>query len=152
PPGESLASSEKDAYQAIDNRQANPRFADSDSFDFRLQAGSPAIDAGLADRAPKLDFEGKPRPQGGGVDIGALEFTPDPATPSARGPLRVHPTNPRYFAVDSGKAVYLTGSHTWNNLQDSGAKPFDYGAYLDMMASHKHNFMRMWFFEHGENG
>jgi hypothetical protein len=152
PPGESLASSEKDAYQAIDNRQADPRFADSDSLDFRLQAGSPAIDAGLADRAPKVDFEGKPRPQGGGVDIGALEFTPDPATPSARGPLRVHSTNPRYFAVDSGKAVYLTGSHTWNNLQDSGAKLFDYTAYLDMIASHKHNFMRMWFFEHGENG
>jgi len=26
----------------------------------------------------------------------------------------------RYFAGDSGKAVYLTGSHTWANLQDIG--------------------------------
>ena len=32
------------------------------------------------------------------------------------GPLRVHPTNPRYFSDGSGKAVYLTRSHTWTNL------------------------------------
>ena len=30
----------------------------------------------------------------------------------ATGPLRVHPTNPRYFTDGSGKAIYLTGSHT----------------------------------------
>ena len=39
---------------------------------------------------------------------------PSPAT----GPLRVHPTNPRYFTDDGNKAIYLTGSHTWSNLQD----------------------------------
>jgi hypothetical protein len=55
-----------------------------------------------------------------------------PATQNrARGPLRIHPSNPRYFTDGSGKAIYLTGSHTWNNLQDGGAigKPiprFDY--------------------------
>jgi hypothetical protein len=42
----------------------------------------------------------------------------------AAGPLRVHPQNPRYF-TDSAKnpdgslrAVYLTGSHTWDSLHD----------------------------------
>ena len=35
-------------------------------------------------------------------------------------PLRVLSSNPRYFTDGSGKAVYLTGSHTWSNLQDSG--------------------------------
>src|SRR5262245_14165752 len=40
--------------------------------------------------------------------------------PAANGPLRVHPKNPRYFADGSGKAVYLTGAHTWANLQDIG--------------------------------
>ena len=30
------------------------------------------------------------------------------------GPLRVHPTNPRYFTDDSGHVIYLTGSHMWN--------------------------------------
>src|SRR5687767_14991550 len=45
---------------------------------------------------------------------------------AAPGPLRVHPTNPRYFTDgtktrDSAwKAVYLTGSHTWANLIDRG--------------------------------
>ena len=43
---------------------------------------------------------------------------------TASGPLRVHPTNPRYFTDGtrntdgSLKAVYLTGSHTWNSLVD----------------------------------
>jgi len=151
PPGESLVSSEADAYRAIDNREIDPRFADPDSFDFRLQAGSPAIDAGSADRAPKVDFEGKPRPQGGGVDIGAYESTPDPAPPSARGPLRVHPTNPRYFTDGSGKAVYLTGSHTWNNLQDLGLidppPAFNFDAHLDFLDKRHHNFIRLWRWE-----
>jgi hypothetical protein len=74
----------------------------------------------------------------------------------AKGPLRIHPRNPRYFTDGSGKAVYLTGSHTWDNLQDSGAigKPvtrFDYNAYLDLLQSHQHNFMRMWAWEGGVN-
>jgi len=34
------------------------------------------------------------------------------------GPLRIHPNNPRYFTDDGGKAIYLTGSHTWNSLVD----------------------------------
>ncbi len=38
----------------------------------------------------------------------------------AAGALRIHPTNPRYFTDGSGKAVYLTGSHTWSSLQDLG--------------------------------
>lgn len=66
----------------------------------------------------------------------------------ARGPLRVHPTNPRYFTDGTGKAVYLTGSHVWNNLQDMGhANPpleFDFAAYLDFLHRHGHNFVRLW--------
>jgi len=62
------------------------------------------------------------------------------------GPLRVHPRNPRYFADRSGRIVYLTGSHTWTNLQDGDASkpPFDFNAYLDFLVRHNHNFMRMW--------
>lgn len=41
--------------------------------DFHLKPGSPAIDKGKADGAPKADFEGKPRPQGAGIDLGAFE-------------------------------------------------------------------------------
>ena len=63
PPGENLVATEENAYEAIDNQQTDPRFVNPDSFDFHLKAGSPAVDAGSADRAPETDFEGKPRPQ-----------------------------------------------------------------------------------------
>jgi len=76
PPGENLVSSEEGAYQAITNLESDPLFEDATTFDFHLKAGSPAINAGSADRAPKTDFEGKRRPQGGRVDIGACESTP----------------------------------------------------------------------------
>ena len=36
------------------------------------------------------------------------------------GPLRTHPTNPRYFADATGRAVLLVGSHTWPGLVDMG--------------------------------
>lgn len=66
------------------------------------------------------------------------------------GLLRVHPTNPRYFTADGRRAVYLTGSHTWANLQDiglPGGAAFPYEEYLDFMEGHNHNFMRFWMFE-----
>lgn len=78
-----------------------------------------------------------------------------PAAP-ATGPLKVHPANSRYFTDGSGRAVYLTGSHHWNNLVDSGVigqplRIFDYKRYLDFLSSHNHNFMRMWAIEGGES-
>lgn len=46
------------------------------------------------------------------------------------------------------KAVYLTGAHTWNNLIDMGRsdppEKFDFGAYLDFLGRHHHNFIRLW--------
>jgi hypothetical protein len=65
-------------------------------------------------------------------------------------PLKVDPENPRYFTDNSGNAIYLTGSHTWQNLMDFVAKgdpAFDYTGYLDMMSENGHNFMRMWAWE-----
>src|SRR5262249_3479495 len=67
---------------------------------------------------------------------------------SVMGPLRVNPANPRYFTDGSGKAVYLTGAHTWNNRVDIGpANPpamFNFTTYLDFLQSHNHNFIRLW--------
>jgi hypothetical protein len=77
------------------------------------------------------------------------------------GPLTVSATNPRYFTAAAGdtadqKAVYLTGSHIWNNLHDGmgpGAgcaetpERLDHGAYLDFLAEHGHNFIRLWRWE-----
>jgi Family of unknown function (DUF6298)/Putative collagen-binding domain of a collagenase len=72
----------------------------------------------------------------------------------ATGPLRVDASNPRYFTDGSGKAIYLTGSHTWNSLQDRGEsyppRPFDFAAYLDFLQDHNHNFIRLWVWENAK--
>ena len=69
----------------------------------------------------------------------------------ARGPLRVHPDNPRYFTDGSGRAILLTGSHTWNNLVDMGPTDppprFDNEAYLRFLEEQHHNFFRLWAWE-----
>jgi hypothetical protein len=79
---------------------------------------------------------------------------------SAAGPLAVSEKNPRYFTPTSGdragRAVYLTGSHIWNNLHDgmgpgaeAPAEPetFDYDGYLRFLAERGHNFIRLWRWE-----
>ena len=78
----------------------------------------------------------------------------------AAGPLVVSRENPRYFVVaqgaEAGRAVYLTGSHIWNNFHDglgpggecvSPPESNDYGDYLDFLAEHGHNFIRLWRWE-----
>ncbi|MBW3624186.1 MAG: DUF4038 domain-containing protein [Armatimonadetes bacterium] len=101
----------------------------------------------------------------GGSDASASGFIPvaknasrkgAPDLPPTRGPLRVSSRNPRYFEDRTGKIVYLTGSHTWTNLQDitgeDWMKPISemggYSAYLDRLARYPHNFFRLWIVEH----
>jgi hypothetical protein len=57
-----------------------------------------------------------------------------------------------YFAgARSGRAVYLTGSHTWNNFQDwddrDPPRAFDYPQYLDFLERHGHNLIRLYVWE-----
>lgn len=63
-------------------------------------------------------------------------------------PLRALATNPRYFTDGSGKAIYLTGSQTWNTLQDWGTnsrvRPIDFTAFVKMLVTHHHNFTLLW--------
>ena len=74
--------------------------------------------------------------------------------PITNGPLRIHPENPRYVTNNSGKAIFLTGSHTWANFQERGIEgetpDFDYERYLAFMQKYGHNFMRMWTWEHAQ--
>src|SRR6516164_7519093 len=67
------------------------------------------------------------------------------ATP---GPLRILASNPRYFTDGSGKAIYLAGSHTWEDMLEVGytdpPPAFDFRAYLNFLHGHKHNFFRLW--------
>jgi len=68
-----------------------------------------------------------------------------------KGTLHVSEINPRYFTDNSGKAVYLTGSHTWNNLVDMepGQTPqkFDFESHIHWMKGYNHNFIRLWTWE-----
>lgn len=88
-----------------------------------------------------LGFLGAPRGMGAA-----------PAWPvTTAGPLRVHSRNRRYFADASGRTVYLTGAHTWNNLSDVGPgdppAAFDFTQYLNFLERHHHNFIRLWRWE-----
>jgi uncharacterized protein YjdB len=71
--------------------------------------------------------------------------------PTGASLLRRSTQNPRYFENASGQIVYLTGSHTWSNLQDNGTTDppavFNYTAYLDFLTAHNHNFFRLWAWE-----
>jgi parallel beta-helix repeat protein len=59
-----------------DNLTTDPRFVNPDAMNFRLQAGSPAVDKGAAIAEVPRDLDGVSRPQGAGYDIGAFEFKP----------------------------------------------------------------------------
>lgn len=76
-----------------------------------------------------------------------MPSTPDPAT----GPLRVLTPNPRYFTDGSGRAILLSGSHTWLDLQDGvltdPPSAFDYAGWLNFMVAHHHNFFRLYSWE-----
>ena len=80
-----------------------------------------------------------------------LATAPAPAPAQAGGPLTVSDTHPPVFVDSSGRAVYLAGSHTWNNLvdmdADSPASPFDYAAYLQFLVDHQFNLTRLWAWE-----
>ncbi len=75
----------------------------------------------------------------------------------ATGPLRISTVNPRYFTDGSGKIIFLTGSHTWGNLQDyaydklPSPPVLDFGAYLVFLEQHNHNFFRLWVWESAFN-
>ncbi len=55
--------------------EGDPAFAGPGNY--HLTPGSPAVDAGSASAAPADDFDGVPRPQGAGWDIGAYELAAD---------------------------------------------------------------------------
>jgi hypothetical protein len=58
---------------------AHPRFVDLGNHDFRLQEGSPAINAGI-DLGYEIDFTGRAVPQGTAPDVGAFEYSPESLT------------------------------------------------------------------------
>jgi len=74
--GVSVSGSQSTVVWGDGNIDADPLFADAENLDFRLLAGSPAIDAADSDEAPDTDYDGNRRPAGAGADMGAYEFQP----------------------------------------------------------------------------
>jgi hypothetical protein len=59
------------------SKVVNPKFVSPGTGNFKLQSGSPAINAGVSDSVSagfKADFAQEPVPQLGAVDIGAFEM------------------------------------------------------------------------------
>src|SRR5262245_61160029 len=83
--------------------------------------------------------------------IADRSYASDSQVSTAGGPLRVDETNGRYFTDGGGRAILLSGSHTWLNLQDGvltdPPPAFDYTGWLDFLVAHHHNFIRLWDWE-----
>ncbi|KAA0003386.1 MAG: hypothetical protein FE048_01635 [Thermoplasmata archaeon] len=67
----------EDEIYGDDYVEGDPMFVNPSGADFHLQKNSPAIDNGSPINAPTDDFDGNPRPQGKGYDIGAYEYCND---------------------------------------------------------------------------
>jgi hypothetical protein len=82
----------------------------------------------------------------GGVASNGMSFTVN--TSSAMGPLKQSTVNSRYFVNPAGQPVYLTGSHTWDDFQDTdtSASPaaFDFNGYVNFLKLHGHSVTILW--------
>jgi hypothetical protein len=62
-------------------------------------------------------------------------------------PLKVHPSNPRYFTDGSGKAVLLSGFEFWDVLRLDGKESplaLSWEEFLRVSGFHGTNFIRLW--------
>jgi hypothetical protein len=92
--------------QGTGNQAAAPLFVDAANGDYREAAGSPTIDAGLADQLGSLDLAGGPRTVGSAPDIGAYEFVPTPVAPVLPGQIQSLTLAPSKFrTVNAGGAI-----------------------------------------------
>ena len=87
-------------------------------------------------------------------EIASQTVTVECVTSPSTNLLRIHPTNKRYLTDNSGKAIVLSGSHTWAVFQDYVNYPppdplFDYDKWLDDLEDWNHNFFRGWHWEDG---
>ena len=63
-------------------------------------------------------------------------------------PLRTWTTNSHFLTDGSGRAVFLSGSHTWDDFQDTDQSnqpaAFDFNAYVNFLNAHGHNMTILW--------
>ncbi len=132
------------AYQSASNKEwhsfvGDPQLTNQLGNDFHLMPGSLAINAGTPEGAPSTDFEGNPRPQGAGYDIGAYEYALDGDTtpPTVPAGLTVSAVSSTQINLSwaastdnvgvAGYRIYRDGSQiataTGTSYQDTGRSP-----------------------------
>lgn len=136
---------QNDYGQEPNGFNADPLIAGGDPLDpsfYKLQPNSPAIDAG-ADVGVIEDFDGNPRPQGAGYDIGAYEYTgvvqptatPQPtstptpiptATPTSAPPTPTPTPNPNELIIDNSDSEFSTSfsQDAWQEYTEVGGQHY----------------------------
>jgi len=145
--GPAIGEPQATSAAAVSPSAASASSSSSPAASPRAGADSSASGASAAAASPRTQAQQPVQP---GTSAAASPTpAPQPVNFPGDGPLRVHPDNPRYFTDNRGQAIYLTGSHTWTNLQThEGVPPVPYDAYLDFLEAHNHNFARLWRWEH----
>jgi parallel beta-helix repeat protein len=137
-----------DSPYPTDLWNVNPLLASPSTGDYHLQSKSPAIDQGANLTTVPADYDGNPRPQGSGTDIGAYEFQrspnqvphPVPSLTPAQIEFRASPgsthvlTAPVQFSNTGAGGLTWTASSSqpWLTLSAaSGAAPASLTASAD---------------------
>jgi hypothetical protein len=121
-------------FTGTGNLDQDPLFVDAANGDLHLQAGSPAIDAGLTSaNTTTVDLDGKPRIVNGTIDMGAYEFQGTPPvviTSVTANPSTLWPPNHKMKEVKvttvttggSGNTQCSITKVTSNEPQNGGGK------------------------------
>ena len=95
--------------------------------------------SGTASPSPTASPSGAPSP--------TASPTPTPSGPITSA-LRVSTVNSHYFTDATNRAIVLTGSHTWNDSQDtdtsSSPAAFNFAAYVNFLKAHGQNMTILW--------
>jgi chitodextrinase len=108
----------------------NPLFVNPVQNDFHLQAGSPAIDEGLALAEVPTDKDGVQRPQGLGYDLGAYEYESDLEDDTT---LPTVPTGLTAIAVSSTQ-INLSWTASTDNVGVTGYRIYRDGSQITTTA------------------
>ena len=106
--GDNLISEKNLSSFGKNNFYGNPEFINpkwGPDGNFHLKQNSPAIDKGKSSGAPKIDLEGRQRPFGSGVDIGAYEFGGELPPKEQTIILRFYIGNTTYYLNDEMKTM-----------------------------------------------